>query len=202
MSSKCPVFAVLMIALGTWVVIDNAHADAVPPMVDRAAPGPGQQALDPLVGDWQVEKTLFVAIGTPEHPALSEKMTTHREWVGDGRFLQDTTQGTLKGKPYFRTGLLGYNNMDRRYEWTTADNFTPTLMAYQGADGSPTESPIDMRGSFTDLGITGEANVGATIPMRTHIIIDSPDRHEIEIYFTPPGGAEVLADRMVFTRIK
>ncbi|MGJ7608564.1 hypothetical protein ACSFA7_29800 [Variovorax sp. LT1R20] len=52
-----------------------------------------------------------------------------------------------------------------------------------------------------NLGITGEENVGKSIPMRTVIRIENENRHVFEIYFTPPGGSEVLADRMVFTRV-
>lgn len=62
--------------------------------------------------------------------------------------------------------------------------------------------PIDMAGSFSDLGLTGEQNVGKTIPMRTVIRVENRDRHVFEIYFTPPGRTEVLADRMVFTRMR
>jgi hypothetical protein len=53
-----------------------------------------------------------------------------------------------------------------------------------------------------DPGVTGEANVGKPIPMRTVIRIESNDRNVFEIYFTPPGRKEILADRMVFTRVK
>lgn len=179
-----------------------ATAEAPPPFVARAQPGEGQRVLAPLAGTWQVEKSLFVAVGTPDRPAVSKDMTTTREWIGDGRFLQDVTRGTLGGSPYFRTGLLGWDNMEKQYEWTTADNFTPTLMAYVGRAGSTPRQPIDMAGSFVDLGITGEENVGKSIPMRTVIRIESNDRHVFELWFTPPGRAEVLADRMVFTRVK
>jgi hypothetical protein len=116
--------ATLALAFAAAVFPQSAPPD-VPPMARRAAPGAGQHALQPLVGTWRVDKKLFVAVGTPDHPALGENMTTHREWIADGRFLRDTTEGTIGGKPYFRTGLLGYNNMDHRYEWVTADNFTP-----------------------------------------------------------------------------
>jgi hypothetical protein len=176
----------------------------LPPMVQRAQPGAGQRALQPLAGTWKVEKSLFVAIGTPDKPVRGENMTTKREWIGDGRFLHDVTQGSFNGQPYFRAGFLGYNNMDQRYEWVTADNFTPTLMAYQARSGSgpnATGQPIDMKGQFTDLGITGEQNVGKNVPMRTVVRIENENRHVFEIYFTPPGGTEVLADRMVFTRV-
>lgn len=174
----------------------------LPPMVQRALPGAGQHSLAPLAGTWAVEKSLYVAIGTPESPAVSTGMTTTRKWIGDGRFLHSTTRGTIGGQPYFRTGLLGYNNIDERYEWVTADNFTPLLMSYAADEGSGIGDPIDMKGSFSDLGLTGEENVGKSIPMRTVIRIDDDDRHVFELYFTPPGGAEVLADRMVFTRIE
>jgi len=179
-----------------------AEPKAVPPIVARTAPGPGHKALEPLVGDWSVEKQLFVAIGTPAHPATSTGMTTHREWIGDGRFLHDVTRGSIGGQPYYRAGFLGFNTMDKRYEWTTADNFTPILMAYHAKTGSGVVLPITMAGTFTDPGVTGEANVGKTIPMRTVIKIESPDKHVFELYFTAPGKPEVLADRMVFTRVK
>lgn len=173
-----------------------------PPMVQRAMPGAGQKALAPLAGTWRVEKSLYVAIGTPDNPVVSTDIRTTRVWIGDGRFLRSTTRGTLGGQPYFRTGFLGYNNIDERYEWVTADNFTPLLMSYAGEDGSGVRLPIEMNGTFSDLGITGEKNVGKTIPMRTVIHIESDDRHVFELYFTPPGGAEVLADRMIFTRVR
>lgn len=184
------------------VAQQGTAANELPPLVQRAQPGAGQRALQPLVGTWRVEKQLFVAIGTPERPALGERMVTRREWIGDGRFLRSTTEGTLGGAPYFRTGLMGYDNMERRYQWVTADNFTPTLMSYQAAPGSGLRMPIDMAGTFTDLGVTGEQNVGRSIPMRTRVRIESEDRHVFEIYFTAPGKQEVLADRMVFTRIR
>jgi hypothetical protein len=37
--------------------------------------------------------------------------------------------------------------------------------------------------------------------MRTVISIESEDRHVFELYVTPPGGRELLADRKVYTRI-
>lgn len=199
-------FGIALVVMALAIQISAATAQqtgtaSVPPMVQRAMPGPGQHALQPLAGTWRVEKSLYVAIGTPDHPALGQNMITHREWIADGRFLRDTTEGAIGGTPYFRTGLLGYNNMERRYEWVTADNFTPTLMSYRAAKGTGVHMPIDMAGSFSDLGVTGEQNVGKTIPMRTVIRIQNNDRHVFEIHFTPPGKKEILADRMVFTRM-
>lgn len=170
-------------------------------LVARAAPGAGHEALQPLVGRWRVTKSNFV-IGTAERPITSEDMITERQWIADGRFISETTTGTLGGRPYFRRGVLGYNSMDKRYEWTTADNQTPIMMTYHGANGSGVGGMIDMRGSFTDLGVTGEQNVGKAVMMRTRIRIIDKDHHMYDLYFTPPGKAEMLADRMIFDRIK
>lgn len=76
-----------------------------------------------------------------------------------------------------------------------------SLQACNDSGPASTGQPIDMKGQFTDLGITGEQNVGKNIPMRTVVRIENENRHVFEIYFTPPGGTEVLADRMVFTRV-
>lgn len=48
----------------------------------------------------------------------------------------------------------------------------------------------------------GESYVGKVIAMRTLIKLTSPDNVTFEIYFTPPGEPERIADRVVFTRRK
>lgn len=169
-------------------------------ITERSTPGAEHAALDPLVGTWAVEKSVFAALGTPDDPATSEGMTTTREWVAGGHFLRDVTVGTIAGNPYERTGFLGYNPMERRYEWNTADNVTTIMMTYYGDPDSDAAQPIEMSGTFTDPGVTGEENVGQPVAMRTVITILDADHHTFELFFTPPDGEETLADRMEFTR--
>ena len=171
-----------------------------PPVVRRNLPGPGHAALKPLEGGWQVEHRIYIVLGTADKPAVSTDMVCYREWVSDGRYLRDVTEGTIAGQPYYRQGLLGYDNMDQRYEWVTVDMNT-MMMIYRGTTGSGPQMPIVMAGSFTDPGWLGEDNVGKEVPMRTTIRIESDDRHVFEIYFTPPGKPEILVDRKVYTRI-
>jgi hypothetical protein len=61
---------------------------------------------------------------------------------------------------------------------------------------------IELNGTFTDQGVTGEHNSGRRLPMRTEIRIESANRHVIELYFTPPGGSAVLATRQTYTRVR
>jgi hypothetical protein len=62
--------------------------------------------------------------------------------------------------------------------------------------------PIEVTGVFTDQGVVNEQTVGKPVGQRTVIRIESSDRHVSELYFTPPGGDELLALRLVYTRIK
>ena len=175
----------------------------MPGWMRRGLPGSGHAALSPLVGTWRVRYEVYGTLGRRgnEPPIVSEDVTTRREWMGDGRFIEDTTEGTLMGAPLWRRGWLGYSNMDRRYEWVTIDSVNPTMMTYVGATGSGPKLPISMNGVFTDQGVAGEETVGKRVGIRTVIRIDNDDRHVFELYFKRPGDKEVLALRSVYVRV-
>ena len=154
-----------------------------------------------LAGKWRVSVTLYMAMASPTRPVTSNEIVTTREWVGGGRFLFDTTTGTIGGYPFWRVGTLGYSNVDRRFEWVTQDGINANMMIYLGAPNSGPSFPTSMTGTFTDQGVLGEQYAGKTIGQRTEIIIVSPNEHIFDLYFTPPGEPERLADRNVYTRL-
>jgi hypothetical protein len=135
-----------------------------------------------------------------EPPIVADGLNCRREWVAGGRYLEDLTEGTMAGGPYWRKGWLGYSNMDQRYEWVTIDGTNSNMMSYASASGSGSKIPISMSGVFTDQGVAGEQYVGKRVRMRTLIKIENNDRHIFELYFTPPGKEEVLASRAIYTR--
>lgn len=170
--------------------------------LQRGIPGAGHAVLAPLEGTFKVEMSVYMLMGTPEKPAISRDIVCRRIWVGDGRFLRDVTEGSFAGSPYYREGLLGFSNVDQRYEWVTVDGSNANMMIYRGENGSGARLPIEMSGVFTDQGWLGEKMAGKPVGMRTVISIESHDRHVFELYFTPPDGAERLVDRKVYTRIQ
>jgi hypothetical protein len=171
----------------------------VPPFITRGLPGPGHDAMKVLVGKWRVSISLYMALGSPDHPVTSNDIITSRQWIDDGRFLHDTTTGTIGGMPYWRQGILGYDNMASSYQWVTVDNVNASMMFYQSAPGSGPHLPINMVGTFLDQGVLGEAYAGKTIGQRTEIIVKSPGEHVFNIYFTPPGEPERIVDHNVYT---
>jgi hypothetical protein len=172
----------------------------VPPFVRRGLPGPFQAALKPLEGEWRVDKQIFIAIGTRERPATGVGVTCHRRWFGGGRHLEDITEGTIGGSPYYRLGVLGFSNVDRRYELATFDALNANMMVYVSDPLDQPSSKTTLSGTFRDQGLLGEAYAGKSIPMRTTIEILGPDRHIVDLTFLPPGEPEVLIDHSVYVR--
>ncbi len=207
----------IMVAAATWTLALLAFAQspgyaqqasppgqqAVPAWVQRGIPSAGHAALVPLVGSWRVQQSVYGTMGrSPDLPPIvSQDIRTTRVWVADGQYIEDTTEGTVEGQPYWRRGWLGYSNIDRRYEWVTIGPRVP-MMIYLGKPGSGDQMPIEVTGVFTDQGVVSEQTVGKPIGQRTVIRIESHDRHVFELYFTPPGGKEQLALRSVYTRIQ
>jgi len=202
--------AALGLALGSAQAQDKQNAGApsvaastdMPAWVRRGLPGPGHAALAPLAGTWRVQMGVYATLGRSADapPITSDDLVTRRQWVAGGRYLEDTTEGTLAQSRYWRRGWLGYDNMAARYEWVTIDETNAGMMRYVSRTGSGPQTRIDLFGTFVDQGVAGEAFVGKTVPMRTLIRIEGPDRHVIELYFTPPGRKEALATRAVYTR--
>jgi hypothetical protein len=179
------------------------QTEQMPKWKSRGMPGPGHAALQPLVGTWRVQLSIHATFGRSpdEPPIVSDDLRCTREWVADGRYLEDTTVGTAAGGLYWRKGWLGHSNMDRRYEWVTIDAVNSDMMIYGSASGCEARSPINLSGAFIDQGVSGEEHVGKSVGMRTLIQIDNNDRHTIELHFTPPGKPEVLATRQIYTRV-
>jgi len=202
--------AALAMALGAAQAQDRMAASAssaaastdMPPWVRRGLPGPGHAALASLAGTWRVQMGVYATLGRSADapPITSEDLVTRRQWVAGGRYLEDTTEGTLAKSRYWRRGWLGYDNMIARYEWITIDEANAGMMYYASRSGSGPGTDIDLLGTFVDQGVAGEAFVGKTVSMRTAIRIEGRDRHVIELYFTPPGSKEALATRAVYTR--
>jgi hypothetical protein len=181
----------------------KSHEEQMPNWMRRGLPGPGHAALEPLVGTWDVHMSFYATFGRSpdEPPIVAEGSNCKRQLVAGGRYVEDLTEGTVMGAPYWRKGWLGYSNMDKRYEWITIDGVNSNMMIYAGNATAGAKVLTSMTGVFTDQGVAAEQYVGKPVGMRTVITIESNDRHIFELYFKPPDKPEVLATRQVYTRI-
>src|SRR5262245_9783693 len=77
-----------------------------------STPGPAHQALEPLVGDWDVEVKMWMA---PDGPPTVTKGTAKSAWTLKGRFVQQEFNGEFMGKPFRGIGFTGYDNVRQKY---------------------------------------------------------------------------------------
>lgn len=203
------VVIVAIVTMTAWALrYDNSSASP-DPMVEtpnwarRGVPGPGHAALEPLVGQWKVRMSVHALLGRTSDapPLVSDDLVASKQWIAGGRYLEDTTTGSMAGANYWRRGWLGYSNVDARYEWVTIDITNSNMMSYFAERGSGSHLPITMTGTFTDQGVTGESNAHKVVAMRTVIQVYDIDRHALEFYVKPPGEPEVLAVRMDYIRL-
>lgn len=164
-------------------------------------PAANNRKLEPLIGKWNVQFTFRES--EKATPVVSRDITCTRRWLSNTLYMLDETQGTLNAKPYYRAGILGYNNLDQQYEWITVDNVGPGLMIYHDYSGATDDASnvINLHGRFTEAGF-GKELIGAQRKIRNVFRIESNDRHVIELWITRPASKEFREVEMVFTRQK
>jgi Protein of unknown function (DUF1579) len=210
--SFATVLTIVIVVIGTMTIwaLRYGSSSAAPELVAetpnwarRGMPGPGHAALEPLVGRWKVRMSVRALLGrtSDDPPLVSDDLVATKQWIAGGRYLEDTTTGSMAGANYWRRGWLGYSNVDARYEWVTIDITSSNMMSYSTQRGSGPHLPIMMTGTFTDQGVTGESNAYKIVGMRTVIHVYGKDRHALEFYVRPPGEPEVLAVRMDYVRL-
>lgn len=174
---------------GAW-----AQAD-LPASTRLALPGEKHAWLAPLVGEWRVEMRVYPGPGAD--PIVSQDLTATRELILGGRYLQETLSGTFGGNPSNRLAILGYNNLDQRFELTTFDTFEPGQMVYVGRD-EPTAQRFSVEGESTEAGF-GPTPTGRRRDLRFEFEI-APERSVERIFVRYPGEEEFLFVEQIFTR--
>jgi hypothetical protein len=145
------VAALMVPAVPLLVRAQSTSTTALPASVRLAMPGDKHRWLDPLVGQWKVEMKVWPAPGAV--PIVSNDLRAQREWTLGGRYLREELNGSFAGSPSSRVALLGFNNLEERFELTTLDTFEPGQMAYASVGAGKAQR-------LTLFGINTEAGMG------------------------------------------
>lgn len=187
--------SVLLFAVVPAASLAADPASQVPASTRLAAPGPMHERLKPLVGTWKVEMRVYPAPGAPA--IVSRDLEATRTLILGGRYLQEDLTGTFADSPSSRLAILGYNNLDERFELTTFDTFEPGQMVYLGRD-APEGARFSLEGESTEAGFGPEPS-GRKRDLRFEFEV-APDRSVERIYVKYPGKAEHLFVEQIFTR--
>jgi hypothetical protein len=170
----------------------------LPAAVRLALPGEQHSWLNPLVGEWNVEMLVFPAAGA--QPIVSREVKATRRWTLDGRYLREELRGVVFGNPSARDGVLGYNRLDGRFEFTTVDTFEPGQMFYAGR-GDETARKFSLYGESTEAG-SGVEPTGRKRLLRFEIEVIDDNRNVQRIFARFPGQPEYLFVEQRFSRKK
>jgi hypothetical protein len=174
-----------------------AQQTELPASTRLALPGDKHRWLEPLTGQWNVQMKVWPAPGAA--PIESNQLTATREWILGGRYLREELTGTFAGNPSHRVALLGYNNLEGRFELVTVDTFEPGQMWYAShADGKP--GLISLSGDNTEAGF-GAKPTGRKRSLRFDFEIGR-EANVQRIYVRYPGEPEFLFVEQRFTKAR
>jgi hypothetical protein len=98
-------------------------------------PGEPHKLLASLAGSWTTKTKEWME---PGKPPMESTGTVEMKMLLDGRFLQQELTGNMMGQPYIGIGLLGYDNLRKRYVTTWIDSMGTGIFMMEGtasADG-------------------------------------------------------------------
>lgn len=88
-------------------------------------PGEGHKKLAQMAGTWNTTNKMWeTKDGKPE---ITKGKSTMKMIMG-GKFLQQEFKGKAMGQPYQGMGIMGYNNITKKYESIWLDSFGTSMM--------------------------------------------------------------------------
>ncbi len=170
--------------------MDPKTEEIMKKMEVAGTPGDAHKALEPLVGNWNVEVKSWMS---PDAPPTTTKATAKASWVMNGRFVQEEFNGEFMGKPFHGLNLTGYDNTKQKYNNVWIDDMHTAVFASEGAaeDGGKV---ITLQCKY-DCPITGQKDK----VMKQVLRIISPDKHVFEMY-DPAKGDNSKTMEITYTR--
>ncbi|MSR63410.1 MAG: DUF1579 domain-containing protein [Planctomycetes bacterium] len=156
-------------------------------------PGAAHAVLAQKVGTWDLKVRMYMS---PDAPPEESAGTSTMQWILDGRFIQDTTNGVFGGQPFHGQGLLGYDNLKQAYVSSWADSMSTGIMTSEGRYDEKTQT-------FHITGMMPDAMVAqAYVPTRTTETWTDADHFVVRSWSPGADGTEVLGMELLYSRAR
>ncbi|MES2964095.1 MAG: DUF1579 domain-containing protein [Bdellovibrionota bacterium] len=139
MKSFLTIFAFTLVTCSMALAADKGpSAQAADPkmqemmkkMTEAGTPGAEHKVLTDLAGDWKVSSKMWeTAKGKPQESSGTSSFTP----ILGGRFVQQMFKGEVMGMPYEGMGLMGYDNVAKKYDTLWVDSMSTGMMKGAGA---------------------------------------------------------------------
>ena len=155
-------------------------------------PGEGQQKLEPMVGEFDVNIRTWL---DPEQPPIESTAVAVTTWVLGKRYIQTMLSGYIMGEPFDGIGYAGYDNVLEQYQATYMDS-GGTGMEWFSGSMDPAGESAKLSATIPDP-VTGEF---LTVEMRLKIAASGD--HVTELWEEGPTGKMVRIMELQYTRKK
>jgi hypothetical protein len=153
-------------------------------------PGPEQEALKQLAGEWDA---VVKCTGPDGQPQESTGTYSAKLDVG-GYFLITEFKGKMLGMDFHGRGINGYDPFKKKYTGTWVDSMSPSLYSVEGE--------FDKAGKVLTEKMEGPNPEGK--PMKMRMVTELKDKNTFvqKMYMTGPDGKEMLGMETTYTRKK
>jgi hypothetical protein len=114
-------------AFGTALLLGPAFADdkkidekaAMEAMMKAAAVGEHHKKLEPMIGEWEINTKFYM---DPSQPPAESKGSAVNSWMLGNRYFHQTIKGEFGGMKFEGAGVIGYDNLQKKYVFAWIDN--------------------------------------------------------------------------------
>jgi len=161
-------------------------------MAKSMAPGPQQQQLARMAGDWTYTSKMWMM---PGQPPMDSAGTMHAEVLLGGRYVEHHWKGSFMGMPFEGRGTEAYDNVTKQYVNAWIDNMGTGIMNSTGTcdDGGK---------KCTYNGLTSDPMAGKAVAMREVITWMDGDTFTNEMFGNDPSGKEMKMMEITAKRAK
>jgi hypothetical protein len=158
-------------------------------MAKMAMPGEQHEQMKHFVGKWKGR----VVSMDPSGQEMTSDGVAEFTMELDGRILVQKWEGSWAGQPFKGYGVMGYDNMEKKYfsQWT--DTASTNWMRTTGSFSAASKT-FAMSGTMPMM--------GQEMPVRDETVIKSADEHVMKMWMTGPDGNEMEAMTITYTRMK
>ena len=161
-----------------------------------ASPGEHHRHLDSLAGTWHFSSRFHMA---PEALWSESSGECVNEWILGGRFLQQKVKSPpSEAMPvaFEGFGLLGYDNLAKKYINVWTDSFSTGVMLFDGSC-DPSGRVITVAGEFES-----PVKIGTKMRARWVYKVINENKFVFEMWEPDSSGNEYLHGEITYTRVR
>jgi hypothetical protein len=167
-----------------------AQQEMMEKYMKAATPGPDQQKLAKLAGNWKMQVTAWMAPGAP--PEKSDGTAEFKTILG-GRYVQQDVKGSMGSQPFEGRGLMGFDNVLKERFATWVDSMGTGILVMRG------KCPADAKKCSTK-GQASDAVAGKMVTYTETTTMTDDDHFTFELHGPGPGGKQFKMLEIVYTR--